>query len=158
MWKHIDSGAGIIALAVLLGAWSQVERGAVRGAAEASAPGALMSAQESGKAVFEGKGNCAVCHGREARGTPLGPDLTDEEWLNIAGTLDGITTAVRNGFPRPRKYPAPMPPMGGARLSAAEIRAVAQYVLELAPAAQACSLGGEYRLKRCTRDRRSLTS
>jgi mono/diheme cytochrome c family protein len=98
-------------------------------AAVPTAPGL----QDPGRAVFEGKGNCATCHGRNARGTPLGPDLTDGQWLQISGTLQEITDVVREGIVKPKEYPAPMPPMGGARLRAAEVEAVARYVLSLNP-------------------------
>jgi mono/diheme cytochrome c family protein len=96
-------------------------------------PGAPASAaaQPTGKAVFEGKGNCASCHGRDAKGTPLGPDLTDGQWIQISGALQEIRDVVRDGVLKPSKYPAPMPPMGGVRLRAAEIAAVAQYVFDL---------------------------
>ena len=32
---------------------------------------------DPGEAIFKGKGNCFTCHGREAKGTTLAPDLTD---------------------------------------------------------------------------------
>ncbi|HSJ26530.1 MAG TPA: c-type cytochrome [Longimicrobiales bacterium] len=90
--------------------------------------------QQAGRSVFEGKGNCATCHGKEGKGTPLGPDLTDREWLNVpAGTAEAIAALVRTGVAQPKKHPAPMPPMGGARLRPAEIDAVAQYVASFAP-------------------------
>jgi mono/diheme cytochrome c family protein len=88
-------------------------------------------AQPQGRAVFEGKGNCWTCHGKNGSGTPLGPNLTDDEWLNIDGSLDSIRAIVLHGVPKPRKYPAPMPPQGGAKLSSAEIDAVAAYVFGL---------------------------
>jgi cytochrome c553 len=86
---------------------------------------------QQGKAIFEGKGNCWTCHGRDGRGTPLGPDLTAAAWLNTDGSVDSVRALIRAGVPRPKKYPAPMPAMGGARLSAAEINAVTEYVLSL---------------------------
>lgn len=92
------------------------------------------AAQPDGKAIFEGKGNCAACHGRDAKGTALAPDLTDDEWLNISRAVEEIAGLVRKGVARPLRFPAPMPPMGGARLSDAEIEAVAQYVFELSAA------------------------
>jgi len=76
-------------------------------------------------------GICYTCHGPAGKGTPLAPDLTDGEWLNTDGTLAGIEAIVKAGVPKPLKYPAPMPPMGGANLSAAEIKAVAAYVYSL---------------------------
>jgi mono/diheme cytochrome c family protein len=100
-----------------------------------SAAAVASWAPADGRAIYTGKGNCASCHGPEATGTPLGPDLTDEEWLNITGTLEEITGVVRSGVLQPKSYPAPMPPMGGARLRPAEIEAVARYVFELRPVA-----------------------
>lgn len=101
----------------------------------ASPAPAPRTAQPDGRAVFEGKGNCATCHGIEGKGTPLGPDLTDGEWLNISGTLAEITAVVRKGIAKPRRHPAPMPPMGGARLRDDEIDAVARYVFSLSTVA-----------------------
>lgn len=103
------------------------------------------AAQSNGKAIFQGKGLCFACHGQDAKGTPLAPNLTDAEWLNIDGTLPAIIALIEKGVPKPLKHPAPMPPMGGAKLSRQEIEAVAAYVKELnTPAAdrQAGSAAG----------------
>ncbi|HEX6134701.1 MAG TPA: c-type cytochrome [Longimicrobiales bacterium] len=95
--------------------------------------GALpVAAQADGKAIFEGKGNCHACHGKDARGTVLAPNLTDAEWLNVDGTKESVIALIQKGVPKPVKHPAPMPPMGGASLSKQEIEAVATYVLSLA--------------------------
>jgi mono/diheme cytochrome c family protein len=91
---------------------------------------AEASAQQ-GRAVFHGKGNCSTCHGANALGTPLGPNLTDAEWLNIDGSLDSIRVIVERGVAKPKRYPAPMPALGGAKLSRAEVQAVAEYVHSL---------------------------
>lgn len=61
----------------------------------------------------------------------LGPDLTDNTWLNNDGTLEGIMNTVRTGVPQPKEATAPMPPMGGATLNDEQIRAVATYVYSL---------------------------
>ena len=85
-----------------------------------------------GQAIFTGAGNCFTCHGMDAKGTALAPNLTDAEWLNIpAGEWAEIQTIVRNGVPTPQQHPSPMPPMGGAQLSDQEIQAVAAYVYSL---------------------------
>lgn len=70
--------------------------------------------------------NCAACHGEEAKGdiTQGAPNLSDAIWL-YGGSFDTIKQTViysRYGV---------MPPMGGADLSEAEIRAVAVYVHQL---------------------------
>lgn len=84
-----------------------------------------------GDSIFEGTiagGTCFTCHGNEGKGEQLAPDLTDEQWLNGDGSLGFILNTVREGVPQPRQYPAPMPPMGGASLTDAQLLAVAAYV------------------------------
>lgn len=88
---------------------------------------------EEGQALFTGQGICHTCHGQDATGTQLAPDLTDDEWINIPEpiTQEKIVTLVKSGVADPVEYPAPMPPMGGAELSDDEIQAVSAYVLQL---------------------------
>lgn len=102
---------------------------------------ASAAAAQDGKAIFMKKGNCATCHGPMAQGTPLAPNLTDSTWLNVDGTIEQITALIKSGVPKPKKHPAPMPPMGGAKLSDAEIAAVAKYVLSL-PQTKVSDAGG----------------
>ena len=91
--------------------------------------GATPEMVTQGQQIFAGKGNCFTCHGATATGTPLAPNLTDATWINVsAGTWDEIQGIVRNGVPTPKEHPSPMPPMGGATLSDAEIQQVAAYV------------------------------
>jgi cbb3-type cytochrome c oxidase subunit III len=85
----------------------------------------------AGKKVFTGKGNCYACHGADAKGTPLAPDLTDAKWLNIDGSLAAITKTVKEGVPTPKEHPAAMPAMGGATLTDKEVSDVASYVFSL---------------------------
>jgi mono/diheme cytochrome c family protein len=87
-----------------------------------------------GDSVFHGQaggGTCYACHGQDGKGSAVGPNLTDAEWLNTDGTLAGITKTVQSGVPTPKQAPAPMPPMGGASLSPDQVRAVATYVHSL---------------------------
>ena len=94
--------------------------------------GATPEMVTAGQTIFTGKGMCLTCHGPTATGTPLAPNLTDSEWLNISqGTWDEIQTVVRNDVPTPKQHPSPMPPMGGAQLSDQEIQQVAAYVYSL---------------------------
>ena len=79
----------------------------------------------------EGGGTCYVCHGQDGKGSGVGPNLTDGEWLNTDGTLAGIAKTVESGVPQPKQAPAPMPPMGGASLSPDQVKAVAAYVHSL---------------------------
>ncbi|MGH7637352.1 MAG: c-type cytochrome [Gemmatimonadaceae bacterium] len=87
-----------------------------------------------GRQIFQGQaagGLCQTCHGMDAKGTQLGPDLTDANWLNTDGTLAGITQVIRTGVATPKQYPGPMPPMGGSQLTDDQITAVAEYVKSL---------------------------
>ena len=87
----------------------------------------------SGKAIFTGKGICHVCHGPDAKGTPLAPNLTDAEWLNGDGSEKMLIATIKAGVASPKKHPAPMPPMGGTQLTDREILSLARYILTLAP-------------------------
>ena len=108
-------------------------------AAETAAPAAPSSLPTGvstemvtqGQQIFTSTGNCFTCHGPDAKGGQLAPDLTDQVWLNTDGTLDGILSVVREGVPQPKQHPAPMPAMGGAQLSDDQIRQVASYVWSL---------------------------
>jgi glucose/arabinose dehydrogenase/mono/diheme cytochrome c family protein len=94
-------------------------------------PGATPAEVALGSWIFHGQvanAPCAGCHGTNAKGTPLGPDLTTSKWLWGDGSLQSITTIITNGVPHPKNYNEPMPPMGGAQLSPSQITAVASYV------------------------------
>ena len=89
-----------------------------------------------GDSVFHGKigggVTCNVCHGQDAKGTPgLAPDLTDTKWLHGDGSYAFIVNLVQQGVPSPKESPAPMPPMGGMKLTPEQVRAVAAYVYSL---------------------------
>lgn len=122
-----------IAFELVVAAFTVVVAGAFTHVAlVGEAPGLFRAveqkADELGKKIFLGKGNCAACHGQNLKGTPLAPDLTDTAWLNIDGTLPAIQKTVREGVAKPKKHPAPMPPMGGAKLNDQEVDAVAGFV------------------------------
>ncbi len=122
--------AGLATMAVALAATPSAPAG--------TAPADRGQDPEAGKAIFEGKGNCFTCHGRDATGTPLAPDLTDAAWVNFEArpSPGEVETLVKEGVARPVRYPAPMPPMGGARLSDQEVADVAAYVLSLSEATE----------------------
>jgi mono/diheme cytochrome c family protein len=87
-----------------------------------------------GDSIFHGQvggGTCTVCHGQDAKGSPVGPNLTDNEWLHSDGSLEGITKTIVNGVPQPKNAPAPMPPKGGAALTDEQVKAVAAYEYSL---------------------------
>jgi len=87
-----------------------------------------------GDSIFHGQaggGTCYACHGQDAKGSAVGPNLTDGEWLNTDGSLEGIVKTIKSGVPSPKKAPAPMPPMGGATLTNDQVQAVAAYEYSL---------------------------
>jgi glucose/arabinose dehydrogenase/mono/diheme cytochrome c family protein len=97
-------------------------------------PGATPDEVALGKRIYEGEvasAPCAGCHGTDGKGSPQGPDLASGKWLWGDGSLAAIAHTITVGVPQPREYGAPMPPMGGAQLSAAELSALAAYVWAL---------------------------
>jgi cbb3-type cytochrome c oxidase subunit III len=87
-----------------------------------------------GDSVFHGLvggGTCTSCHGADAKGTTLAPDLTDATWLWGDGSYASILRVVREGVPAPKQHTGVMPPMGGAQLTPAQLSAVAAYVWSL---------------------------
>lgn len=130
--RHSERTAQVLFVAVLTAAAGAAV--ALPGPESASAgPGAVRQDASPGRAVFQGKGNCFTCHGQDGRGSPLGPDLTDDEWVNSEGrpSPDQVETLLRMGVPHPVQHPAPMPPMGGGRLTDEEVRQLVEYVLSL---------------------------
>jgi mono/diheme cytochrome c family protein len=93
--------------------------------------GATAEDVTAGQQIFTSTGNCYTCHGPDAKGTALAPNLTDGEWINIDGTFAAIQQNVKTGVPQPKQHPAAMPPMGGASLSDDQIRQVSAYVWSL---------------------------
>ncbi len=96
--------------------------------------GATRAMVELGERIYHGavaSATCAGCHGADGKGTPLGPDLTSNKWLWSRGSYAGIARSIRDGVPKPKAYRSPMPPMGGAQLSAPQVSAVAAYVWAL---------------------------
>lgn len=99
--------------------------------------GATRKMVELGDRVYHGEvasGSCAGCHGVNGEGTPLGPGFTSGKWLWSHGSYAGIEKTIREGVPKPKDYRSPMPPMGGAQLSAHQVAAVAAYVWGLSHA------------------------
>jgi len=78
-----------------------------------------------------GAAACTGCHGANATGTPLGPDLTKPKWMWSDGSFAGILKVISQGVPKPKQYRSPMPPMGGAQLSDTQASALAAYVWAL---------------------------
>lgn len=101
--------------------------------------GAMTEAQVTpqmvalGDSIFHGtaaNGICYTCHGANAKGTELAPDLTDAQWLNGDGSLSFIHNTVQNGVPTPKQHSAPMPAFGQA-FTPDQVNAVSAYVYSL---------------------------
>jgi len=93
-------------------------------------PGSTSQQVARGQAVYLGEGGatCSGCHGSDAQGGPIGPDLTTGKWLWADGGLASIRKTIRDGVPAPKNHPGAMPPKGGTDLSDKDLDAVAAYV------------------------------
>lgn len=100
-------------------------------AAAGDCPAVDQRLVDEGRAVFSGAGNCFACHGLDAGGTALAPNLVDTRWLDIDGSYMAIAGLVRTGVAKPKQHSAPMPALGGAALSGSQVCAVAAYVYSL---------------------------
>ncbi len=97
-------------------------------------PGSTADQVALGRRIYLGEvggATCGGCHGSDARGTPVGPDLTSGTWLWGDGSLDSITRTIVAGVPHPKKNLGAMPPLGGVELSQADVAALAAYVWAL---------------------------
>jgi mono/diheme cytochrome c family protein len=83
-----------------------------------------------GNQIFHNQA-CAACHSPTGAGTVLGPDLTGSKWIWGDGSYASISKVVKEGVPTPKQFHTPMPPMGGAALTADQISAVSAYVWTL---------------------------
>jgi glucose/arabinose dehydrogenase/mono/diheme cytochrome c family protein len=95
------------------------------------APGATREMVELGNQLYHGQGGggtCVGCHGADGSGTEVGPNLVDAKWLWGDGSMSGIAKSITDGVAQPKEYRAPMPPLGGAQLSADQVNAIAAYL------------------------------
>lgn len=85
---------------------------------------------QEGNQIFRGPGNCFTCHGPDAKGTTLAPDLTmtNHLWVSDYPSYVKLITA---GVPQPKQHPAPMPPKGGSSITDDQVKAVAAYAWAL---------------------------
>jgi glucose/arabinose dehydrogenase/mono/diheme cytochrome c family protein len=94
-------------------------------------PGVSADQVALGDRIFHGRasgGTCAGCHGSDARGSPIGSDLTSGKWLWSDGSLRALINTIKSGVSAPKAHAGAMPPRGGARLSDPDVQAVADYV------------------------------
>lgn len=84
-----------------------------------------------GETIFEGPGTCFACHGTTGEGTPIAPDLTDNDWLNVDGSYGQLVEIIDTGVQETKEFPGLMMPRGGSGMSDEDLRAVAAYVWSL---------------------------
>jgi glucose/arabinose dehydrogenase len=93
------------------------------------APGATHEMVAEGDRLYHGSGaTCVGCHGANAKGTPLGPDLSDKIWLWSDGSFPGIVNSITKGVPVPKQYRAPMPALGGSQLTPRQVSEISAYI------------------------------
>jgi glucose/arabinose dehydrogenase/mono/diheme cytochrome c family protein len=114
---------------------------AVKGAPAVPA-GATPAMVALGRRIYNGQvggAACTGCHGGNAEGTTLGPPLAGEskKWLWSDGSFVGIAKTITDGVSQPKEYRSGMPPMGGAQLTPAQVKALAAYVWSLSHGAKA---------------------
>lgn len=101
--------------------------------------GALAAGVDSasialGKRLFAGEiagASCSGCHGARGEGTAVAPNLTDHIWLWGKGEPAEIEAVIASGVPKPKHFPAPMPPGGGTKLTKSQEKALAAYIWSL---------------------------
>ncbi len=75
--------------------------------------------------------SCQACHGADAKGGTVAPNLTDSEWLHSDGSYGAIYKQIETGVMAPKQYASMMMPFGGIPLTPQQHRAVAAYVYRL---------------------------
>lgn len=80
----------------------------------------------AGERLYQGDGTCATCHGRDLRGTVMGPPLLHEVYEPSHHPDEAFHNAVRNGV-QPHHWDfGPMPPL--THLSEDEVDWIIAYV------------------------------
>jgi mono/diheme cytochrome c family protein len=98
-----------------------------------TAPDSAAARLELGRKLFDGKGLCFSCHGKAGEGV-LGPStrLAGRRLVHVKPVLADVAGLIEAGVDSAHSsIGQPMPPKGGSRLTANEVQAVSQYVLEL---------------------------
>jgi len=99
-------------------------------------PGLVDSTAERivlGRKLFEGKGLCFSCHGKNGEGI-LAPStrLAGRALTHIKPTVAEVVALIKAGVDSAKSSTGVvMPARGGSRLTDSEVEAVAWYVLEL---------------------------
>lgn len=86
-----------------------------------------------GRKLFEGKGLCFSCHGKNGEGV-LAPStrLVGRAMIHTKATVADVAALIKAGVDSAHSTAGPvMPARGGSRLTDTEVEALAWYVLEL---------------------------
>jgi mono/diheme cytochrome c family protein len=102
---------------------------------EELAEGVTAAMISAGEQLYQGAGLCFACHAPDAKGMPgVGPNLTDEEWLQSTGTFPEIVQTILEGVPADKTTSGVvMLPKGGSQITEEQVRQVASYVWSLGP-------------------------
>ena len=104
------------------------------GAPQALPDGVTAEMVEEGRTLFASAALCYTCHAT-GEGVPnLGPNLTDDTWLNIEDptSYDQFVELINTGVPAPKEHMIPMVPRAGSPIDDEQVRAVAAFVWTLA--------------------------
>lgn len=138
MRKSIALAATVLLLAAACGGGEQ--KGADAAAAAPAAPPSFDPKTITpqmlalGDSLFHGligATSCQACHGPDAKGGVVAPNLTDSTWLHSDGSFGAIYKQIETGVPVPKQYTSVMPPFGGAPLTPEKHLAAAAYVYSL---------------------------
>ncbi len=89
---------------------------------------------EEGRTLFAGTALCATCHATGEGVLNLGPNLTDDTWLNVEDptSYDAFVELINTGVATPKEHMIPMAARGGSAITDEQVRAVAAFVWTLA--------------------------
>jgi cbb3-type cytochrome c oxidase subunit III len=124
------AGSALIVLFLAIAGCATTEAPAATPASSAisaSPSSATTTLVAAGDRLFH-ENSCIACHGEDAKGTSVAPNLADATWLTGDGSIGAITKIISEGVDEPKQFASPMPAMGGADLSPDDIKAVAAYV------------------------------
>jgi mono/diheme cytochrome c family protein len=118
-----------LAVGVLIGACVLDVASPSEGQAQARPRAVTDRAIARGKALYEGRGQCAGCHGVRGEGTEVGEPLAAGTWKLGDGSYDWLTKVIRHsGIAARGRDGDPLPMRGPTLLSEREVREVAAYV------------------------------
>ena len=104
------------------------------GVQQALPDGVTEEMVEEGRTLFASTALCFTCHAT-GEGVPnLGPNLTDDTWLNIEDptSYDAFVELINTGVPAPKEHMIPMVPRAGSPIDDDQVRSVAAFVWTLA--------------------------